>query len=157
MRGTLPAWRHWQMQVNARCAERCLSYQPRFTADLTTKASEVATEIAEWVCKEALVHDGLWNWMGSDVTVADDSSELMQLPCARSIALPMAPRDGVVPRRGVRATGRSDSQMGREWALRHASHNWTRYPDTTEEAFTPAFRCGWVASRRVGSRRPRTA
>ena len=144
------AWHHWQMYANAIAVPSDASATlPLSTANLTTKALELATEIAEWVCRDAVVHNGMWNWMGSDVTVDDDTSELRVSYRAlgpslydgtTGMALFLAEASAV--------TGQSDFADGARGALRHALAQLDTLPADTRRGFhTGIGGVAWVASR----------
>jgi hypothetical protein len=114
-----------------------------------TRALDVAGDIADWICGEAFVHDGMWNWMGADVTVDDDMVELHMTYRAlgpsmydgtSGIALFLA--------EAFAATGNTRLADAARGAMRHALSRIDEIPADMRRCFhTGVAGIAWVAAR----------
>ncbi len=142
-------WKVWLVKPRAFVVTEDARSGSNTTTDDHTRALDISGEIADWICGEAFVHDGMWNWMGADVTVDDDMAELQMTYRAlgpsmydgtSGIALFLAEVFAVTGN-----TRLADASRG---AMRHALSRIDDMPADTRRGFhTGIAGIAWVASR----------
>ena len=144
-------WSVWQGKVEARITTHppVAPDDKPATAEAVPQARDLACEIAGWICDEAFVHDGMWNWMGADASVDEDEDELQMTYRALGPSM----YDGTA---GIAlflgeawaATGHSRFADAARGAMRHALSRMESIPADTRRGFhTGMAGIAWVASR----------